>query len=314
VRSSTATATTATDNSPAGGDYRYTGRFAPSPTGALHLGSLLAACASFLDARSHAGQWLVRIEDLDARSRPDWAGKILRTLDTFGLHWDGPVAYQSGRTQHYRAALECLRAAGETFECSCSRAELVRVAACTRGYPGTCRSGPRRAGPTATRMRVEASRTIRFTDRFQGPYTCPAGTLGDVIVRRRDGVFAYHLAVVVDDALQGVTDVVRGADLLASTGWQILLQEKLHLPQPRYAHLPLVTEPGGEKLAKSRRSVALRPERAAAQLIATLRLLNQAPPAALERASVREVLDWACAHWNPAAFHGVRTVAADGTA
>ena len=278
----------------------------------MHFGSLLAASASFIDARSHGGRWLVRIEDLDPRSIPGCAAKMLQTLEAFALHWDGAVEYQSRRTAHYQCSLDRLRAAGVTFECSCSRAELAHAGVTSSRYPGTCRSGPRRRGPTATRVRIDAHRAISFEDRFQGPCTCPPGSLGDVIVRRRDGVFSYQLAVVVDDALQGVTDVVRGADLLESTGWQILLQEALGLPQPRYAHLPLITEPGGAKLAKSRRSVALQSARAGAQLHEILRLLNQRPPPSLTDAPALEVLAWAIAHWNPTAFHGVRRLALGG--
>jgi glutamyl-Q tRNA(Asp) synthetase len=279
----------------------------------LHLGSLLAASASFIDARSHGGRWLVRIEDLDPRSIPGCAARMLHTLEAFALHWDGAVEYQSRRTAHYQRSLERLRAAGVTFECSCSRAQLAHAGASSTRYPGTCRSGPRRPGPTATRVRIDEQRAITFEDRFQGPCTCPAGSLGDVIVRRRDGVFSYQLAVVVDDALQGVTDVVRGADLLESTGWQILLQEALGLPRPRYAHLPLLTEPAGGKLAKSRRSVALDPARPGAQLHEILRLSRQSPPPSLSPAPAREVLAWAIAHWNPDAFHGMRTIALGGT-
>jgi glutamyl-Q tRNA(Asp) synthetase len=278
----------------------------------LHLGSLLAACASFLDARSHGGRWLVRMEDLDPRSIPGCAGKILETLEAFALHWDGAVEYQSRRTAHYQVALDRLRAAGVTFECSCSRGALAQAGMSSSRYPGTCRSGPRRPGPTATRVRIDEHRALTFHDRFQDPCAFPPGSLGDVIVRRRDGVFSYQLAVVVDDALQGVTDVVRGADLLESTGWQILLQEALGLPQPRYAHLPLITEPGGAKLAKSRRSVALQSARAGAQLHEILRLLNQRPPPSLTDAPALEVLAWAIAHWNPTAFHGVRRLALGG--
>jgi glutamyl-Q tRNA(Asp) synthetase len=254
------------------------------------------------------------MEDLDPRSIPGCSAKILGTLEAFALHWDGAVEYQSRRTVHYQAALNRLRAAGVTFECSCSRAQLAHAGVSSSRYPGTCRCGPRRLGRTATRVRIDECRAITFEDRFQGPCACPPGSLGDVIVRRRDGVFAYQLAVIVDDALQGVTDVVRGADLLESTGWQILLHETLGLALPRYAHLPLITEPGGAKLAKSRRSVALQPACAGAQLHLILRLLNQCPPLSLAQAPAPEVLTWAVAHWNPSAFHGVRTIALDGTA
>ena len=286
----------------------YVGRFAPSPTGALHFGSLLAAVGSFLDARSRGGQWRVRIEDIDPRCIRGSDTDILRTLEAFALHWDGPVEYQSARTELYRAGLERLRAAGATFECSCSRGELARLGALTARYPGRCREGPRHAGPTATRLRIDEQRAFTFDDRFQGVFTCAPGSLGDVIVRRRDGVFAYQLAVVIDDAAQNITDVVRGADLLESTGWQIALHEALGLAQPRYGHLPLLSEPDGQKLAKRRHAVAIDPQRATEQLLEVLRLLRQSPPGELRDASPAELLDWACAHWRTESFSGLREI------
>jgi glutamyl-Q tRNA(Asp) synthetase len=261
----------------------------------LHLGSLLAAVGSFIDARSRGGRWLVRMEDLDrARVVPDSADEMLRTLEAFGLLWDGEVEYQSRRTHLYGEALESLRAAGHTFECSCSRRELGTE---DSGYPGTCREGPQKPGDTATRFRIDEGESIAFDDRLQGSVTLAMGKLGDVIVRRRDGVFAYQLAVVVDDALQGVTDVVRGADLLESTGWQIALQRALRLPTPRYAHLPLLLERTGEKLAKSRRSMALDPGRAGAQMLQVLGLLGLSLPGELAGAKPAALVAEAISHW-----------------
>ena len=303
VSVSTATATIATgslQSSP------YTGRFAPSPTGSLHLGSLVAALGSFADARSRGGRWLVRMEDLDrGRLVAGSAASILRTLELFGFSWEGTVEYQSARTQHYAQALETLRSLGTTFECSCSRRELESETF----YPGTCRAGPRRTGPTAVRFRVPEER-VRVEDRLQGIHEYTLSECGDVIIRRRDGAFAYQLAVVVDDALQGVTDVVRGADLLPSTPWQIALQRALKVPTPRYAHLPLVTELEGEKLAKSRRSVAIHPQAAGRELFGALTLLNQQPPAELESEPPAVILGWACANWRPERLAGVREVPA----
>jgi glutamyl-Q tRNA(Asp) synthetase len=307
VSASTATATTATDRSPP----LYVGRFAPSPTGSLHLGSLVAALGSYADARSRGGRWLIRMEDLDrARVVKGAAERMLRTLEVFGLTWDGVVEYQSERTARYAEALETLRADGVTFECSCSRRERDRES----GYPGTCRGGPTRSGPTATRFRVDAS-VVSLEDRLQGRCDFLLCERGDVVIRRRDGAFAYQLAVVVDDALQGITDVVRGADLLDSTPWQIALQHALALPTPRYAHLPLVVESCGEKLAKSRRSVSIDAAHAGRQLYEALRLLRQDPPAALELESGPTVVQWACSHWRPERLRGVREVhpAAYGT-
>ena len=248
------------------------------------------------------------MEDLDtARVVPGGSDEILRTLEAFGLEWDGEVEYQSRRTGRYAEALQALRAGGLTFECSCSRRELSDAE--ETGYPGTCRAGPTRSGPTATRFRVDGSLPVQFEDRIQGGCDYDLGALGDVVIRRRDGVFAYQLAVVVDDAAQHVTDVIRGADLLQSTAWQIALQRALGLPSPRYGHLPLIVEPARGKLAKSRRSVAIEPARAGSQLVEALCLLQQQPPPELERHTPRAVLDWACANCNLDTVHGVRQVA-----
>jgi glutamyl-Q tRNA(Asp) synthetase len=264
----------------------------------------VAALGSYADARSHGGRWLVRMEDLDRpRVVKGAADRMLRTLELFGLHWDGSIEYQSERTAHYASALAKLVSLGVTFECSCSRRERDRES----GYPGTCRAGPTRRGPTAIRFRVEDGR-MSVEDRLQGKCDFELRERGDVIIRRRDGTFAYQLAVVVDDALQGVTDVVRGADLLESTPWQIALQQSLGFPTPRYAHLPLVVEPGGEKLAKSRRSVPLGPADAGPQLLQALRLLRQDPPAALEFEPGGVIVQWACANWRPERLRGVREV------
>ena len=235
------------------------------------------------------------MEDLDrTRVVPGSADEMLRTLEAFALPWDGEVVYQSRRTHLYAEALESLRAASRTFECSCSRREL---SAEDSGYPGTCRKGPRRHGDTATRFRIDEAETVLLQDRFQGSVELAMDKLGDVIVRRRDGVFAYQLAVVVDDAVQGVTDVVRGADLLESTGWQIALQRALSLRMPHHAHLPLLLERTGGKLSKSRRSMALDPDRAGAQLLQVLRLLGLSPPAELAGAPSATLLEWATARW-----------------
>lgn len=294
---STATATIATAEGAS-----CVGRFAPSPTGVLHLGSLVAALGSFLDARSRGGRWLVRMEDLDhARVRHGCAEQMLRTLAAFGLTWDGAVEYQSQRLAHYAHALEELGAQHLTFECSCSRRERAN----SGGYPGTCRAGPARPGATATRFRVPDIR-LSFVDRAQGPCSYDLCQRGDVIVRRRDGAYAYQLAVVVDDALQGITDVVRGSDLLDSTPWQIALQRALQLPTPAYLHLPLVTEPDGKKLSKSRRSVGLDGARPGARLHEALALLGQQPPPELAGEAPRTVLEWACRHWRTEHFQNVR--------
>ena len=247
------------------------------------------------------------MEDLDrARVLPGCAERMLRTLAAFGLTWDGAIEYQSTRLDHYRAALERLGAQGLTYLCSCTRRER----AADGGYPGTCRAGPARPGPAATRFRVAGA--VEFADRAQGQCRFDLGERGDVIVRRRDGAFAYQLAVVVDDARQGITDVVRGADLLESTPWQMALQQALGLPAPRYLHLPLILEADGKKLAKSKHSVPLQGRAAGPLLHQALTLLGQEPPLALARERPAAVLDWALRHWDPARLVGLRQVRAGG--
>jgi glutamyl-Q tRNA(Asp) synthetase len=297
AKSSTATETTDTADARSGGyGAGYVGRFAPSPTGDLHLGSLYTAAASFLDARANGGRWLVRVEDLDGpRVVPGSADGILRTLDRFGFEWDGDVVHQSDRGARYAAALDDLRARGLTFQCSCSRLQLAE----DERYPGHCRNGPLKPGtPCATRVRVDEA-TVQFTDRIQGTFRQDvAAAVGDMLVRRRDQLFAYVLAVVVDDAAQRVTHVVRGADLLDNTPRQIHLQRMLGLPAPDYAHVPLLMEPDGKKLAKSSRSVHLDGGTPLPLLIKVFDLLNLSPPPELSLATVPEAWSWATANWN----------------
>lgn len=232
------------------------GRFAPSPTGPLHLGSLVAAVGSWLFARAANGRWLVRIEDIDTpRVIPGSAEEILAALRRYELDWDGELVWQSRRTQLYERALNDLRAKKLVYDCACSRAELQRAASAPLGsepvYPGTCRNGLA-AGKTARAIRFRVpNEVIAFDDLVVGHIEEHVGERsGDFVVRRADGLFAYQLAVVVDDGEQGVTQVVRGADLLASTPRQIALQRALELPLPAYAHLPLVVNPDGAKLGK----------------------------------------------------------------
>lgn len=293
------------------------GRFAPSPTGPLHLGSLVTAVASYLDARTRGGEWLVRLEDVDqSREVPGAADLILRTLDAFGFAWDGPVVRQSLREPLYAAALERLGSAGLAYRCSCTRARLAAFARTADGevvYPGTCRGGAAPSPlPPAWRFRTDlAGSQLAFDDEIQGGITQDVATeVGDFVIRRRDGFFAYQLAVVVDDADQGIDRVVRGCDLLDNTPRQILLQAALGLPCPVYAHVPVVTEPGGGKLSKSRRAVALDPGSAPRLLHQALSLLRQGVPPDLARAGTRELWVWAMAHWRPGALAGTRTVEA----
>jgi glutamyl-Q tRNA(Asp) synthetase len=285
-------------------------RFAPSPTGPLHLGSLLAAVGSYLDARANGARWLVRIEDLDTpRVVPGCADTMLRTLEGFGFEWDGEVLFQSTRRDAYREALGAL--AKRTFACSCSRKDLAAVDGEAGGYPGTCRNGPARPGPTALRFRV-GDQPVHFDDLFLGPQCFDLTSCGDVVVERRDGLASYQLAVVVDDAFQGVTRVVRGADLLTSTPWQIDLQKALGLPQPIYGHLPLLTEPDGAKLSKTTRAAPIDPSLASRTLTSTLTHLSQAPPPDLGDSSIKDVWNWAVAHWNPQALAGKSGVSLSG--
>ena len=289
------------------------GRFAPSPTGPLHLGSLLAAVGSYLDARTAGARWLVRIEDLDTpRVIPGCADQQLRTLEAFGFEWDGEVLYQSTRRDAYREAMTRLTTLGRTFRCSCTRKDFAGATVIEEdaqgdghGYPGTCRQGPTKAGPTSLRFRV-SDMPARFDDLYLGEQAFTG--FGDVVVERRDGIATYQLAVVVDDAFQCVSRVVRGADLLASTPWQIELQRALGLPQPIYGHLPLVTEPDGSKLSKSRRALPLDLTAAARLLTLTLTHLSLAPPPLLAHSSVKDVWKWAFAHWRPQALAGKTVV------
>lgn len=285
---------------PASTTRHYRGRFAPSPTGPLHLGSLLAALASWLDARAQGGEWLVRIEDLDPpRVVPGAADAMLRALEACGLWWDGPVLYQSARGEAYRAALEQLRHGGLLYSCSCSRREIADSG--LRGiegpvYPGTCR------GRAADLMLAQALRVrtddelIRFTDRIQGEVAHRlASDIGDFVVRRADGLAAYQLAVVVDDAAQGITDVVRGADLLASTTRQLHLQRLLGLPAPRHAHLPVLVNAQGDKLSKQTGAAALEFTAPLAPLRQALALLGQS--LSEDPGSVDELLAEAVRGW-----------------
>ena len=310
AKSSTATATTGTAEAPL---QRPCGRFAPTPSGPLHLGSLLAAAGSYLSARSRGGRWLLRIEDLDrGRCVPGLADEFLRTLEWFGFEWDGIVSFQSDRIDFYEDSLRALDGAGRGYPCRCSRSMLAALAlepGAEPVYPGTCRNDPAAgSSPHALRFRIEPDQSeVEFVDELQGPIRQDClREAGDFVIRRRDGYFAYHLATVVDDERQGVTEVVRGCDLLSSTPRQILLQRALGFRTPRYAHLPLLTEPDGRKLAKSRRTVPLAPHDAAGQLWQVLSWLEQAPAAALARAPVAEVWAWALPNWRPERLAGCR--------
>jgi glutamyl-Q tRNA(Asp) synthetase len=247
------------------------------------------------------------------------AEQHLRTLEAYGFEWDGTILLQSTHLDLHAEALRRLRRLGRSYECTCSRAEVAALSAAAAGaageeelhYPGLCRSGPRHPRrPGAVRFRVE-DRELAFDDRWQGPsLDNVARSVGDFIIRRRDAIPAYQLAVVVDDAAQGVTDIVRGCDLLSSTPRQILLQEALGLARPSYAHLPLIVAADGAKLSKSRHAIGLDSANAGATLVSLLNLLGQAPPRELAGAAPAEVWTWAIAHWNAGTLHGRRSIRA----
>jgi glutamyl-Q tRNA(Asp) synthetase len=293
----------------------YRGRFAPSPTGPLHFGSLIAAVGSYLDARHHGGEWLLRIEDLDPpREVPGAADAILRTLDGFGMHWDGPVVYQSRRDEIYAGALEELTRKGLLFGCACTRREIADSAIRSEAgliYPGTCRGGmPPGRHARALRVRTE-QRLIEVVDRLQGKLQQQLDReVGDFIIRRADGLVAYQLAVVVDDAAQRITHVVRGADLLDSTPRQLYLQQLLELPTPSYLHLPVAVDADTEKLSKQTFARDVIADEDNAALLDILRFLNQQLPESPLDASCNELWQWAIAHWDPGRIAGSRTRAA----
>lgn len=291
----------------------YRGRFAPSPTGPLHFGSLVAAVGSYLDAKHHHGTWLVRMEDLDTpRCVASAADDILRTLDIFGMSSDEPVMYQSQRTPAYEAALKQLQANGVVYPCCCTRKEISDSALYgVEGpvYPGTCRTGiPDGREERAWRVRTFDD-AVEFNDALQG---CHSQNLekeiGDFVVKRADGLFAYQLAVVIDDAAQGITHIVRGADLLNSTPRQIHLQRLLGLITPAYMHLPVAVNEAGEKLSKQTLAAPVDVSEPAVTLVRALDFLQQQPPAELTNGDVHTVLNWAIENWNATKLQGVKSI------
>ena len=292
----------------------YVGRFAPSPTGPLHFGSLVAALASYLDAKAHDGKWLVRIEDIDeTRCDPTYATDILRTLEAFGLQWDGAIHTQTARSALYGATLEKLRARGLVYACTCSRKEIADSAvAGLEGpvYPGTCRDmGINEAG-TAIRVRTTDEK-IFFTDLVQGEIEQQLEQeIGDFVLKRRDGLFAYQLAVVVDDAEQGITHVVRGADLLDSTARQIYLQRLLGYPTPQYLHIPAVVNALGQKLSKQTLAIAVPTTQDAvhAVLLSALQFLGQTTQTLESGQPIADFLAQATRDWDRARIPRSRAV------
>jgi len=272
------------------------GRFAPTPSGPLHFGSLIAALGSFLHSRSKGGEWLIRIDDLDTvRTIPGMDAEILRTLEHFSLTWDGEVLYQSSRTSFYQEIIEQFIKQGVIYPCSCSRKEVSGSP-----YPGTCRNGPS-SKRAARSLRIRTTdQLIQFHDQVQGEFGQILETeTGDFIIKRADGFVAYHLATVVDDASQGVTEVVRGADLLDSTPRQIYLQKLLEYSQLEYTHLPVATDETGQKLSKSNGTLALDTKRSPGYyLYLALVFLGQNPPQDLQYEKSKTCIEWGLKHWD----------------
>lgn len=287
----------------------YAGRFAPSPTGPLHFGSLLAATASYLEAHRHHGTWQLRIDDIDPpREAPGARDRIPRALEAFGFEWDGAIVYQSQNVEAHAAALEQLLSGDLAYPCACTRREVKEAASDGIDgpvYPGTCREGlpPGREG-RSIRARTR-SEDLPFEDAFQGTVRVNmARDIGDFVIRRADGLFAYHLAAAVDDGAMDITHVVRGIDLLYSTPRQIHLMQALGLDVPRYAHLPVVLNSEGQKLSKQTGAEGLNETRPGPQLHTALRTLAQNPPADLATAPIPEIWQWARSHWDPRPLQG----------
>lgn len=281
----------------------YIGRFAPSPTGPLHFGSLITALASYLDAKAQGGKWLVRMEDIDPpREQPGAADAILRCLEDHDLEWDGPIIYQSQRHQAYQECLEQLRKNHWVYPCGCNRQGLAAMGGI---YDGHCRSRPvDLSKPYSLRLKLydipdrPFPDLICFNDLIQGPQAQNLRTqAGDQIIKRRDGFYAYQLAVVVDDIYQGVTHIVRGSDLLEVTGRQLFLFRLLDAPLPAFGHLPLAIHPNGQKLSKQNHARPISAEQAGNNLWRALEFLGQNPPADLAHASTANILDWGLHHW-----------------
>ncbi|MCK4866038.1 MAG: tRNA glutamyl-Q(34) synthetase GluQRS [Gammaproteobacteria bacterium] len=283
----------------------YRGRFAPSPTGSLHFGSLVAAVGSYLQANHQKGEWLLRIDDIDPpREQKGAADDILRTLEGFGFEWDDTVLYQSNRLERYQDAVHDLLKEQHAYPCSCSRQSIFKKTGQTKGeiiYPGFCRNGPlenrTQASDYSVRLRC-SSDAIEFDDAIQGRQVFNLEKLsGDFILQRRDGYFSYHLASAIDDAEQQITEVVRGADLLSCTPSQLHVQHMLNLSSPYYCHLPIAVNEKGQKLSKQSHAKALDIKNSVVLLYKTLKFLGQMPPIELMKANQEEIWDWAMNHW-----------------
>ncbi|MDH3386329.1 MAG: tRNA glutamyl-Q(34) synthetase GluQRS [Gammaproteobacteria bacterium] len=285
-----------------------TGRFAPSPSGPLHFGSLVAAVASYCQARSQQGRWLLRIENVDTpRVVGGAADQIQRDLEAFGFAWDGPVLQQSDQFEQYRYYLDKLLDQGDCYACECSRRSLreqgVRSGPLGQIYPGNCRHKRLAPAGRSIRLNTADAQLIGFSDQVYGRFELNlTAAVGDFVLRRVDDIYAYHLAVVVDDELQGVDEIVRGADLLENTCLHLLLQRKLGFATPRYLHVPLASNAQGVKLSKQSGAAAIDHERAPQLLLAALRHLGQPADDAMLQANPGEILNRAIAEWNTAAI------------
>ena len=281
----------------------YTGRFAPPPTGPLHFGSLVAAVASYCEAKANQGKWLVRMEDLDKpREVKGAAETILRSLDAFGFEWDGEIVYQSKRAELYAEALTTLKNQDLIYPCTCTRKEIAdsstKLGIDGVIYPKTCLHRPVKPNlPYSQRIQTNASK-ITFNDAIQGEISQNLSKqVGDFVLIRADGLFAYQLAVVVDDAAQGVTHIVRGADLLDSTPRQIYLQQRLNLPTPHYAHVPVACNLADEKLSKQTLAEPIDMRLSGQLICSALSFLGQLPPVEIKNADLNDIWHWAIANW-----------------
>jgi glutamyl-Q tRNA(Asp) synthetase len=276
----------------------YRGRFAPSPTGPVHFGTLVSAVGSYLQAKKNNGEWLIRMEDVDITRKVDGADiEILNTLEAFGFEWHGKIIYQSEQTDYYQQALERLISQSLVFPCSCSRKQLASSGSDI--YPGTCRNQPLASKDEHALRLLAKNTTIEFTDTVMGKQSQNmAQQCGDFVIKRRDGLFAYQLAVVVDDALQNVTEIVRGSDLLDSTPRQIYLQQLLGYATPAYCHLPLAVDSAGNKISKSDDATKVEIKNREKLICSVLEFLAQKPPADLSASNINDIWSWAVEHWD----------------
>lgn len=273
----------------------YIGRFAPTPSGPLHIGSIIAALGSYLQARHNQGKWLVRIEDIDqSRAIPGADKLILKQLERLGLFWDETVVYQSQRLDLYQAALDKLKLLKCVFPCACSRKDLSDMP-----YPGTCREGIK-SGNVSRSIRIRTNnKPVGINDQLQGHYSHSLESeVGDFIIKRADGFFAYHLAVVVDDTRQNITDIVRGIDLLDSTPRQVYLQKQLEVDTPSYLHLPIAIDETGKKISKANKAESVNANNPSKTLFNALKFLGQTPPGDAIDSDVESLLNWSIQNWD----------------